>query len=74
MASHAQGTRQTSTRNTAERTVKNDTCQHVDTDLLGNMKFELVKTIGDMFYVVTIQRGKKKLEVKTMWKKPGASC
>jgi len=51
-----------------------DICQHVDTDLLGNMKFELVKTIGDMFYVVTIQRGKKKLEVKTMWKKPGASC
>lgn len=51
-----------------------DTCEHVDTDKLGNKKFLLTKRIDDVFYVVTIQRGKRKLEVKTMWKRPGASC
>jgi len=51
-----------------------DTCEHSDTDKLGNMKFLLTKRVGDLFYVVTIQRGKRKLEVKTMWKRPGASC
>ncbi|MEI3376375.1 MAG: hypothetical protein V8R08_00795 [Coriobacteriales bacterium] len=51
-----------------------DNCNHVDTDKLGNKKFELVKEINDVYYVVTIQRGKKKLQVKTMWKRPGASC
>ena len=32
--------------------------------------------IGDTVYLVTAQRGKRKLEVKTMWKAPrsGASC
>ena len=51
-----------------------DTCEHVDTDKLGNRKFLLTKRIRDVFYVVTIQRGKRKLEIKTMWKRPGASC
>ena len=51
-----------------------DTCEHSDTDKMGNKKFLLTKQVGDLFYVVTIQRGKKKLEVKTMWKRPGASC
>lgn len=51
-----------------------DSCEHVDTDRLGNKKFELVKSIEDVYFVVTVQRGEKKLEVKTMWKKPGASC
>ena len=32
------------------------------------------KVIGETYYVVTIQRGKKKLQIKTKWKKPGASC
>lgn len=51
-----------------------DTCEHSDTDKMGNKKFLLTKQVGDLYYVVTIQRGKKKLEVKTMWKRPGASC
>ena len=51
-----------------------DTFEHVDTDKLGNRKFELSKEIDDVYYVVTIQRGKRKLQVKTMWKRPGASC
>ena len=51
-----------------------DSCEHSDTDKLGNKKFLLTKQIDDIYYVVTIQRGKKKLEVKTMWKRPGASC
>ena len=51
-----------------------DTCEYTDTDKLGNKKFLLTKQIDDVYYVVTIQRGKKKLEVKTMWKRPGASC
>jgi hypothetical protein len=49
-------------------------CEHTDTDKLGNKKFLISKTIGDAFYVVTIQRGKKKIQIKTMWKRPGASC
>lgn len=51
-----------------------DTCEHTDTDKLGNKKFLLTKRIGDVYYAVTIQRGKRKLQVKTMWKRPGASC
>jgi hypothetical protein len=51
-----------------------DTCEHTDTDKLGNKKFLLTKRVGDVYYVVTIQRGKRKLQVKTMWKRPGASC
>lgn len=53
-----------------------DTCEHTDTDKLGNKKFVLTKDLGNIVYVVTIQRGKRKLEVKTMWKanRPGASC
>ena len=51
-----------------------DTCEHSDTDKMGNKKFLLTKRVGDLYYVVTIQRGMRKLEVKTMWKRPGASC
>lgn len=53
-----------------------DTCVHTDTDKLGNKKFLLSKDLGNTVYVVTIQRGKRKLEIKTMWKKKrsGASC
>ena len=51
-----------------------DACEH--TDKLGNKKFLLRKEIGDTVYLVTAQRGKRKLEVKTMWKahRSGASC
>ena len=52
-----------------------DTCEHTDTDKLGNKKFLLTKSTGDTVYLVTIQRGKRKLEIKTMWKRrSGASC
>lgn len=51
-----------------------DGFEESDSDALGNKKFLLDKAIGDRYYVVTIQRGKKKLGIKTMWKKPGASC
>ena len=53
-----------------------DSCEHTDTDKLGNKKFLLKKNIGGTVYLVTIQRGKRKLEIKTMWKenRSGASC
>lgn len=53
-----------------------DVCEHVDTDKLGNKKFLLRKVIGAEIYIVTVQRGKRKLEIKTMWKEKqsGASC
>ena len=53
-----------------------DACEHTDTDKLGNKKFLLRKEIGDTVYLVTAQREKRKLEVKTMWKahRSGASC
>lgn len=53
-----------------------DTCEFVDTDKLGNKKFLLSKDIDGNIYLITIQRGKRKLEIKTMWKenRSGASC
>lgn len=53
-----------------------DACTFTDTDKLGNKKFLLRKNIEVNVYLVTIQRGKHKLEIKTMWKKhrSGASC
>lgn len=53
-----------------------DSCEQSGADKLGNKKFLLRKDIDGEVFVVTIQRGKKKLQVKTMWKKkkPGASC
>lgn len=53
-----------------------DTCAYSDTDKLGNKKFVLTKDLGSIVYIVTIQRGKRKLEIKTMWKanRSGASC
>lgn len=52
-----------------------DTCEHTDVDRLGNKKFLLTKNMGHMVYLVTIQRGNRKMGIKTMWKKrmPGAS-
>ena len=51
-----------------------DSCEHTDTDKLGNRKFLIKKTLDSTIYLVTIQRGKRKLEIKTMWKMSGASC
>lgn len=53
-----------------------DTCELSDTDKLGNRKFVLTKDLGSTVYIVTIQRGKRKPEIKTMWKvnQSGASC
>lgn len=53
-----------------------DKVSHTNTDKLGNMKFLFSKEIGCIAYVATVQRGKRKLEIKTFWKKslPGASC
>lgn len=53
-----------------------DSCEHTDTDKLGNKKFLLQKDIGGDVYLVTIQRGKRRLQIKTMWKeaRSGASC
>lgn len=53
-----------------------DVCEHSNTDKLGNKKFFLKKSLGSTVYVVTIQCGKRKLEIKTMWKvdRSGASC
>lgn len=46
------------------------------TDKAGNKKSLVRKEIGDTAYLVTAQRGKGKLEVKTMRKahRSGASC
>jgi hypothetical protein len=53
-----------------------DTCERTGIDKLGNKLFLLSKEIDGTWYVVTVQRGKRKLQVKTMWKRslPGASC
>ncbi len=53
-----------------------DSCELTGTDKLGNKKFLLQKDVGGTVYVVTIQRGKRKLQIKTMWKRDrsGASC
>lgn len=53
-----------------------DSITHTDTDKLGNKKFLIIKNMGDSAYVVVIQRGKRKMEIKTFWKTKvsGASC
>jgi len=53
-----------------------DSIVHTDTDKLGNKKLLISKDIGDMAYIATVQRGKKKMEIKTFWKAKvsGASC
>lgn len=53
-----------------------DTCEYKDIDKLGNRKFLLTKNINSRIYLVTIQRGNRKLQIKTMWKdnRSGASC
>ncbi|MDR1015654.1 MAG: hypothetical protein LBL86_11865 [Coriobacteriales bacterium] len=43
-------------------------------DKLGNARFMLTKNLSGTVYLATVQRGKKKLEVRTFYKrKPGAS-
>ena len=53
-----------------------DACEHTGTDKLGNKKSLFRKEIENTVYLVTAQRGKRKLEVKTMRKahRSGASC
>ncbi len=53
-----------------------DTYELADTDKLGNKKFLLQKDMDGKIYVVTIRRGKRKLQIKKMWKgdQSGASC
>lgn len=53
-----------------------DEISHTDTDKLGNKRFLFSKEMGGIAYVATIQRGKRKLEIKTFWKRnlSGASC
>lgn len=52
-----------------------DSIEHTDTDKLGNRKFLIVHQKKETVFMVTVQRGKRKLEVKTFWKcLSGASC
>ena len=53
-----------------------DACEHANKDKLGNKKPLFGKEIENTVYLVTAQRGKGKLEVKTMWEaqRSGASC
>jgi hypothetical protein len=53
-----------------------DSVRHTDTDKLGNKKLLIIKDIGDLAYIATVQRGRKKMEIKTFWKTKvsGASC
>lgn len=46
-----------------------DAIERARDDKKGNMSFEISKSISSTYYVITFQRGKKKLEVKTFWKK-----
>lgn len=44
-------------------------------DKLGNKRLLIRKDIGDIAFIATVQRGKCKLEIKTLWKRvSGASC
>lgn len=45
-----------------------DSCEESRSDQLGNKTFEFTKNIDSKYYVVTIQRGKRKLQIRTMWK------
>ena len=54
-------------------------CEHGDADKLGNKKFLLKKSPRSAVYavyIVTVQRGRRKLVIKAMWKidRSGASC
>ena len=53
-----------------------DSIEMTDVDKLGNRRFLLSKVIENTVYIATIQRGKKKMEVRTFWikKMSGASC
>ena len=53
-----------------------DKVDHGIIDRKGNKKLLFQKNCGDMVYVATIERGEKKVEIRTFWKMriPGASC
>ena len=53
-----------------------DKVDHEITDRKGNKKLLFQKNCGDMAYIATIERGEKKVEIRTFWKMhiPGASC
>ena len=53
-----------------------DKVEHEITDQKGNKKLLFQKNCGNMAYVATIERGEKKVEIRTFWKMPipGASC
>lgn len=45
-----------------------------ENDRLGNARFMLIKNLDGTAYLATVQRGRKKLEIRTFYKrKPGAS-
>lgn len=46
-----------------------DSCEYTQTDRLGNRKFLLARRVGGVYYVVLVQRGRRRLQVKTMWKR-----
>jgi len=47
-----------------------------DTDKLGNKRFEISKEIDGLIIVAAVQRGKRRMEVRSFWKMKmsGASC
>ena len=47
-----------------------DRVTHTSTDKLGNRKVEFTKRINGTVYVASIERGKNKEQLITMWKKP----
>jgi len=53
-----------------------DSIDMTDVDKLGNKRFLLSKVIENEMYITTIQRGKKKMEIRSFWIKrmSGASC
>ena len=53
-----------------------DKADHEITDRKGNKKLLFQKNCGDMTYIATIERGEKKVEIRTFWKMhiPSASC
>lgn len=53
-----------------------DSLERTKTDKLGNKLFLLQKDIEGRTYLVAAQRGKRKLQIKSMWKEnqSGASC
>lgn len=46
-----------------------DECLQLEQDRLGNSKFKFIKRCRSTWYIVTVQRGKPKLEILSMWKR-----